>query len=88
MILLEMAQVPTPEEGKVLYWGLGLLATALGFALAYVKAQHKAQIDAKDLVIKKMAETIDYERGEKNKEQEKYEALVKDFNEMLKVVAK
>lgn len=81
--ILELFQITTPEEGGVLYWALGILASALGAALIYVKQQHKAQIDAKNLVIENQEKTILYERTEKEKAQEDYKSLVKEFNSIF-----
>jgi len=82
-ILFTTLQIDGPEEGKVLYWALGLLATGLGAALIYIKQIHKLQIEAKDTVIHQQEETITYEREEKEKSQKNYIELVKEFNSIF-----
>lgn len=83
MIFLITLQVQVPEEGKVIYWVLGILVTALAAALGYVRTQHTEQITAKNEALKKQQETIAYERGEKEKAQQDYKDLVREFNSIF-----
>ena len=83
MLLLTTLQFDAPEEGKVIYWLLGVLVVALGTALGYVRTQHKEQIAAKNKALTKQEETIAYERAEKEKAQQDYKDLVKEFNSIF-----
>ena len=83
IFLLNALQIDGPEEGKVVYWILGVLVLALGAALGYVKTQHKEQLVAKNMVIKNQDLTISYERSEKEKAQQDYKDLVSEFNSIF-----